>query len=236
MSDQQKPTPRKKSRVVLTVIIITVLAAGGLFAGWYFFLRDMGPKPFEFDTAALQGRIKVMTDAEILEELNRVVEEGMFNISIASNIVFANPDAQGEARIENIAANPYHMQVDIALAEVLDEETGEVVIPSEVVYSSKGLMPGTYIERISLDKRLEPGEYAATAVFHAITQDTYQLVGAPAAKIRLTILDLDAPPTPTPSPTPTPTPTPTPAPTATPAPSESPMPTDAAVTQTPGPE
>lgn len=191
-SDDTKATVKKggkRKRLICILIaagVVVIAAAVGL--GVYF-SRDKGYKPFEFDTAALEGRIKTMSDAEIQEELNRIVEEGMFNISIASNIVFLTPGGEGEARIENIAANPYHMQVSITL-----DATGETL------YRSKGLAPGTYIEHIRLNRTLEPGEYDATATFFAITRDKYELVGTAGAKIKLTILDLVPAPTPSPAP------------------------------------
>jgi len=62
---------------------------------------------YQFDTDAMLGRIQTMTEEEIQQELNRVVEEGMFNISIASAIVFDGPQGEGEARIENVEQNRY---------------------------------------------------------------------------------------------------------------------------------
>lgn len=162
--------------ILLTVLLVAVLGA----AAYFVFLRDTGYDRYEFDTDAMAGRIQTMTEEEIQAELNRIVEEGMFNISIASAIIFENPEAEGEARIENIEANHYHMQVDIFL-----DETGEKV------YSSKLIKPGFSIEKITLSEELEPGEYDATAIFSAITQQEMQLFGTAGAQIKLYILDED---------------------------------------------
>jgi len=171
---EQKKTNRKGLIIAIAALLLLLIA----FAGWFFFLRDTGYDRYEFDTDAMLGRIQTMSEEEIQEELNRVVEEGMFNISIASAIVFESPEAEGEVRIENIPANKYHMQVDIIL-----DETGETV------YSSKLIKPGYSIEKISLSEELEPGEYAATAVFSAITQEEMQLFGQAGAQIKLYVLD-----------------------------------------------
>ena len=171
---EQKKT-NKKWLIAAAALLLLLLIA---FAGWFFFLRDTGFDKYEFDTDAMLGRIRTMSEEEIQEELNRVVEEGMFNISIASAIVFESPEAEGEARIENIAANNYHMQVDIFL-----DETGEKV------YSSKLIKPGYSIETIKLSEELEPGEYEATAIFSAITQKEMQLFGQAGAQIKLYVLD-----------------------------------------------
>jgi len=166
---------RNKWLLLVIIGLVLLLLAFGI---WFFFLRDTGYDRYEFDTEAMAGRLRTMTEEEIQEELNRVVEEGMFNISIASAIVFESPTAEGEARIENIEANPYHMQVEIIL-----DETGESI------YESKLIRPGYSIEKIRLTEELEPGEYAATAIFSAITQDEMKLFGQAGAQINIYILD-----------------------------------------------
>lgn len=187
-------------KILLAVVLIAALAAVGLFV-WHSFFRDTGYDRYQFDTEAMAGRIQRMTEEEVQAELNRVVEEGMFNISIASAIVFESPEGEGEARIENIEANRYHMQVDI----VLDET-------QEVIYSSQLIRPGYSIEFIKLSKKLEPGAYDVTAIFSAITQDEMQLFGQAAAEVKIYILDEEGRiPMPTPTPEPTPEPTETPA-------------------------
>ena len=175
--EKKKKALRRKKRIrrlilLLIALLLLLVIAGGTAA--YFIQRAGTYEKYEFDAEAMAGRIQQMTEEEIQAELNRVVDEGMFNISIASAILFNGPDGEGEARIENIAANHYHMQVDILL-----DETGETV------YSSKLIKPGYSIKNIRLDKRLEPGEYPATAVFSAITQEEKQVFGTVAAQIRL---------------------------------------------------
>ena len=167
---------RRKWLIPLVVILLLAVAV----LVWFAFFRDTGYERYEFDTDAMAGRIQQMSEEEIQAELNRVVEEGMFNISIASAIVFESTDSKGEARIENIEANNYHMQVDIFL-----DETGECV------YSSKLIQPGYSIEMIQLEEKLEPGEYEATAIFSAITKEEKQLFGQAGAQIKLYILDED---------------------------------------------
>ena len=184
-----------KWKWLIGIVLAGVLAAAALLVRNGFF-RETGYDRYQFDTDAMEGRIQRMSDEEIRQELDRVVEEGMFNISIASSIVFESPDGEGQARIENIEENRYHMQVDI----VLDET-------QEVIYSSKLIRPGYSIEYITLDRQLEPGEYDVTAMFSAITQEEMQLFGQAAAQIRIYVLDENGNiPRPTPEPTQTPAP------------------------------
>ncbi|MDO4539693.1 MAG: hypothetical protein Q4B48_01140 [Syntrophomonadaceae bacterium] len=113
---------------------------------------------------------------DIVAELNRVVEEGMFHISINPYITFAHGFAPGEMRIENISGNHYLMQVQISL-----DETGEAVYTTDVIE------PGRYIESDSLDVLLPAGEYAATATFTALDSETQAPAGTAAAKITLAV-------------------------------------------------
>jgi len=187
----QRPMKKKKKsrKAIILLIVLLLLFLIGLAV---FLVIDLNRdyERYVFDTDAMAGRIQMMTEEEIQAELNRVVEEGMFNISIASSIVFDSPTDKGEARIENIAANNYHMKVEIRL-----DDTGETV------YESRLIQPGYSIEKIALSKRLEPGEYAATATFSAITKEEMQLFGQAGAQIRLYIMDGNGRlPTPSPNP------------------------------------
>lgn len=127
-----------------------------------------------YDPAAKVGNLPGRSKEEIQKELDKIVEEGMFNISIASIIAFSDGESEGEARIENIAANPYNMTVTITLDE-----------GDELVYESKGLAPGQFIENIRLNRDLPAGEYKATALFTAYTKEDLLKVGQAAAKITI---------------------------------------------------
>lgn len=129
-----------------------------------------------FDPAARQGQAPWKTPEELQAELDRTVEEGMFNISIASVVEFPDGASPGTAWIENVPGNRYAMKVSIAL-----DGTGETV------YESGGLAPGSYIESIALVRDLDPGEYAATATFSAHDQESFAEVGRAAAKITLIV-------------------------------------------------
>lgn len=221
----QPANPPKKKGKGWLIALIVVLGVGLLGGGGYFayenFLKPQDSyERFQFDTEAMEGRIQMMTEEEIQAELDRVIEEGMFNISIASSIIFDPDTKEGEARIENIPANRYHMQVDIYL-----DDTGEKV------FSSKLIQPGYSLEYIKLNRDLAPGMYPATAAFNAITKEELQLFGTAGAKINLYIPDAQGnfySPTPFPvdgevpqapveqQPTEVPTPEVTPAPTVAP--------------------
>lgn len=169
-----RPSIQKKSgnrRIVIAVVAAVALALiGG--AIWLF----AGSGSDFFDENAQSGQAPYKTPEEMQAELDRIVEEGMFNISISSLIEFENGTAPGKAYIENVPGNRYVMQVTLTLDDA-----------NEAVYESKGIKPGNYIEDITLSKDLEPGDYAATATFSALDPDSLEEVGKAAAKVTLSV-------------------------------------------------
>lgn len=197
---------RKLIVVIVILLLVFMLLLGGVL---YYFLvyqpaQKAGIKGGQREAAALQGSLNVMTEEEIQRSLNEIVDEGMFRISIASNIIGVE-GGEAEMRIENNMTNRYIMQVSIYL-----DETGEEI------YATDLIDPGYYIQAAAFDKPLEPGEYAATAIFTALYPDTEEIVGTVGANVRIFITPSGA----TPAPTGTPEPTATPEPTETPAPSD----------------
>lgn len=168
---------KKKNRLmliviaVLSVIVIILLLQQCSCPG-----RGNGSTDDFFDQSAVEGTLPGKTPEEIQSMLNQIVEEGMFNVSIAPVILFETADGEGQARIENVPANHYHMSVAITLDET-----------AETIYESKGIKPGQYIEYIRLQKTLAPGEYAATAVFTAYDADTLEARGRVAIKVTIYI-------------------------------------------------
>ena len=128
------------------------------------------------DPNAALGQLEGKTPEEVQAELDRIVEEGMFNISIASYVEFPEGTAEGEVRIENVPSNHYLMQV-----EVVRDDTGESV------YRTGMIEPNHHIQRARLDADLDVGSYPCTAVFYAFESDTEEPVGQAAAKMTIVV-------------------------------------------------
>lgn len=163
---------KKKSKVPYIIILaILVIAAIGV-AVWVV----VGQGDGAYDNSAQSGQAPYKTEEEMKAEQNRVVEEGMLSISIASVIEFENGTSEGTAYIENVPSNHYLMKVTITLDS-----------NDEVVYESGNIKPDSYINTIKLSKDLEAGTYPATATFTAYTTDTVAEVGQAAAKITIVV-------------------------------------------------
>lgn len=168
------PSPARRRRLLFVgVAVLVAVVAVAIALGVYF---AQGTKGFKFDSNAQAGQAPYKTEEEIQAELDRIVEEGMFNISISTLIEFETGTSEGIAYIENVPGNRHHMQVTITL-----DETGEEV------YKSDGIAPGNYVESITLSRDLDPGTYDATATFVAIDQETLEEVGRAAAKVQLVV-------------------------------------------------
>lgn len=171
-----RPSVRRKLGANKRIAAIAALAVALVLAGlgiWWL----ASPHDDFYDRNSVLGQAPYKTPEEIQAELDRIVEEGMLNISIASMIEFADGTAPGTAYIENVPGNHYAMKVSIAL-----DGTGEVV------YESGGIKPGSYIETITLSQDLEAGSYPATATFTAYDMDTLEEVGQAGANINLEIM------------------------------------------------
>ena len=170
-TSQSVQVKQKRSRRVIVISIIVALVCIALAVA-IFVLMQEAPSTRQGTRGQLEGK----TDEEIQAELDRQVEEGMFNISIASVVEFENGDAEGELRIENVPGNKYLMQVNITR-----DDTGDVI------YTTDMIEPDYHVQRDSLDVSLPAGTYPCTAVFSAYDPDTEQQIGQAAAKITVQV-------------------------------------------------
>lgn len=165
-----KPKQKHMLRNVI-VSVVAVLAAAGIVWG---VIVATGISSI-FDPSAQEGQAPYKSAEEIQAELDRVVAEGMFNISISSTIDFENSDAEGTAYIENVPGNRYNMRVEI------------VGDNGEMYYKSGVIKPNQFIEKIKLATHLDKGSYPATAVFHALNPDTNEEEGQASAVVTINV-------------------------------------------------
>ncbi|MEG1304025.1 MAG: hypothetical protein RSD19_00420, partial [Oscillospiraceae bacterium] len=162
----------KRLRVILIILIVLLLLGVGGCCTWKYYLsRD----PHALDTEALEGSLPGKTQSEIEAELNRVVEEGKFNIAMSS--VVSIDGEKGRVNIENVPGNRYLMRVDIVY---IDPNTGKEL----VVYKSGIIEPGFCIGEATMDGTLphagdgDMTAYDAIATFHALDPETKREMGS----------------------------------------------------------
>lgn len=157
--------------MIIIIVILIILLLRSCPGGEKHIVTD-----YDRDPNASIGQLEGKTAEEIQAELNRIVQEGMFNISINATPVFPNGSAAGSLKIENIPANHYNMKVKITL-----DKTGEVI------YQSGIIEPNHHIENAPLDVPLPKGTHAATATFTAYEPGTNAVMGHAAAKITILV-------------------------------------------------
>ncbi len=174
---QPPQQPQKKQKKPASFWVAIVLAVVAVIVAALFAFQSCGGVSSLRDPNGSLGQLEGKTTEEIQAELDRQVEEGMFNISIASNVEFADGQSEGELKIENVPGNRYLMQVTIT-----DDATGQVL------YTSGILDPNYHIQKAKLDVDLEPGTYNCTALFTALDPETEEQVGQAAAKMTINVL------------------------------------------------
>ena len=194
VNKRRKKNNRKWTTLLILLLLLLILLLGAALT-YFVFIEPYQQKTVggKREAAALQGSLNVMTEEEIQEALNNIVEEGMFRISLASNII-AIEDGMADVRIENNLQNRYVMQVTLTL-----DETGEEI------YRTGLIDPGYYIQQAEFNKHLDPGEYDATAIFTALYADTEEIVGTVGANVKIHVFPSGTTPTPIPTATPAPT-------------------------------
>ncbi len=174
MQAQAQERGKKRKRVIIVIVLLLIAIAAGALAWLYTCSNvDMPGKPRNLN--AELGMLDGKTDAEIQAELNRVVDESMFDISIASTMEFPDGASEGDIRIENVPGNRYLLE-----CQLIETETGAVL------YESGILEPNHHISKGKLLKDLEAGVYSALAVFTALDPDTEDEVGK--SNVEVTII------------------------------------------------
>ena len=159
--------------VVLMVVIVVLLL-----------MQRMTPPVSDLDGSmeasvkARLGQLENKSEEEIIAELNRVIEEGMFHVAINARPVFQNGEAEGNLEIENVPNNLYTMRVEIAL-----NDTGEVV------YDSGLIEPNYHVQSDSLRTALSAGVYPATATFYAYDPETLEEMGNVGTQITIYVIN-----------------------------------------------
>ena len=148
--------------------LVAVVAVGAAVGVGVVLTQQPAPEDW-YDSNAAQGQFEGKSKEEIQAALNEEVAKGMMNISIAASITFADGSSEGEARIENIAANPMDQKVVITLKD------------------SAAIAPDQHIQTIKLTKDLDPGQYAAVATFTGYDRETHKQTGQAAAEIVLNV-------------------------------------------------
>lgn len=161
---------RKKLILACTLTVCAIAIAAGVM----FYLSTKGDK-LDLETNATLGMLPGIDQEQRLKELQTQLDKSMIAFSVNTSPVF-NGNGEGDLMIENPANNAKLLKAEVVLME------GE-----QLLYQSKALMPGSYLDGIQLDKVPQPGTYDAVVYLKAYSEDTHEYIGQTGAQIKLTV-------------------------------------------------
>lgn len=177
-TEQKKPGIKKQLyAAILALVVVLGASAGGYW--WYLQNQPMdATTKYWFDKMARDGTLEGKAPQEVQGMLNAIVAEGQFNVSLNARTVFADGSAEGAMGIENIPENRYYCRVTLRR----DED-------GSVLYESKGIKPGQYIDKIKLKSKLPAGEYPCTVQITATDPETYDDIGQVQVQVKIVVLN-----------------------------------------------
>lgn len=131
----------------------------------------------ELDDNATMGILPGIDVEQRQLELQEILDESMIAFSVNTSPVFESGRSAGNLMLENPENN-----AKLLVAEIYVDEG------NELVYTSKAIAPGSYIENVTLDKVLEPGDYPATVYFKAYRESDESFIGQSGAAITISVL------------------------------------------------
>lgn len=167
---------KKKGLIALFLLMFLVAAVGGWW--WFQSSKVDATTKYWFDKMAQDGTLEGKSPQEVQGLLNSIVEEGMFRVSINARAVFQDGKSEGSIGIENVADNRYYCRVILR-----KDDDGSIL------YSSDGLKPGQYIDKIKLEKDLPAGEYPCTAQIIATDPETLDDIGQVHVEISVIVVN-----------------------------------------------
>lgn len=104
--------------------------------------------------------------ANVMEEMRKEVEEGMFECNMSMTWTFEDGTAASkDAIVVNSSNNSYPLYFDVNL-----EDT------KELIYSSPVIPVGSQLTDFALDKDLDPGVYRAVVMYSLLENEESQVV------------------------------------------------------------
>lgn len=165
----------KGKKRALTIAGILLLVAATVVICYFLFRKQQEPDPL-YDNNATIGILPGIDIDERRKELQDMLDRSVIAFSINTSPVFLNGTSEGNLLIENPGNNAKPLQVRILIDDTEEE-----------VYASKYIKPGSYIEKVKLDKVLEKGTYPATAYFSAYDENTTEYIGQTGAQITISV-------------------------------------------------
>lgn len=163
-----------KSNII--VVSVSVLVAAAAITAAVFLLSSQKDSGLELEANATVGILPGVDMDERLRQLQQILDDSKIAFSVNTSPIFQAATGEGNLMLENPANNAKLLTAELVLSD-----------SGKVLYASKALSPGTYLDKIKLHESLSAGVYDATVYLKAYTQDTQELIGQTGAQITLTV-------------------------------------------------
>lgn len=161
-------------RKMLPVMLFVLLTA----VFFCFYIVRNKSIAYRLDPAAKEGEYTQPSGIS-MESLQGQADETTFRLMIHSRPEVDLRTGQCSLMLGNSKENVRNAQVVI----LLDSDQSQL-------YQSEVLAPGTRVPYAELERALEPGEHAATAVFHILDSETGERIGEVTAGITICVPSL----------------------------------------------
>ncbi len=168
-SQEQNNKKKKRNKIIEIIIIIILLLF--LLTRCCCSCSNLSPSDIS------QGEIEwnqPRASRDLQAEIDKAVEQGMFNVFMNTNIVFQDGNSKGNMMIQNIDTNVYPMYV-------------EIYNNDNLLYKSDIIDPGYKIEEAKLDTVLSKGTYDCTAYFYVTDSNKEEVQNKIGLNIKITV-------------------------------------------------
>jgi hypothetical protein len=175
--EQEENKKKKRNRIIEVIIIIILLLL--LLTRCCGSCSNLSNSPSSSATTTdiLKGKIdwdQPKASRDLQAEIDKAVEQGMFNVFMNTNVVFQDGNSKGNMMIQNIDTNLYPMYVEIYHDDTL-------------LYKSNIIDPGYKIEEAKLDTALSKGTYDCTAYFYVTDSNKEEVQNKIGLNIKITV-------------------------------------------------
>jgi len=174
-------TDKKKSnkkRIVILIVLAILLVGGGVFLGIWLAGGNQVPDDLNIEGPLVARGTVAMPDNidELMAQRGNPVEAGYYTTKMTNDWVFDTVSSPPRnVYVENPTRNNNTVYFDLLL------DSGELL------YSSPYIPVGAFIESITLDVPLAPGEYSPVVVYHLVDDD-FNVLSTVSVRITLRIL------------------------------------------------
>lgn len=175
--DKQLEELEKKSKHLKVAMVGTYILIAVLFVLFLLFRCQclMNGSDSDLEKGSIDF-VQPKSDRNLQEEVNKAVEQGMFNVFMNTDIILEDSNSKGNLLIQNSETNPSPVFIEIYTKDT-----------NELVYKSDEIPVGYKIEEGKLNVSLDKGTYDCIAYFNVIDETSKEIKNKIGLNVKLTV-------------------------------------------------